>query len=334
MPTGGVTHFKGLPEKRFALYGLLIAAVIFAASTSSALAAASRPTAPSDHQPARPGCGFLLSYSCTSPCFFSRAGKAPLRPSNAVRLLRSAGSERSAGPLHSFRDEHLAGQRQTLPMRGIRALRQRRLAVASAYAASTIRLAVQRAYPAGSARSAASCLRPTLLWAAWTRPASPALVAARRKPSAISVGSQAAGRRAGGRSRGQFPPGSRGAAGPGHAGRRPGCSRSYGWRPRATRRTRVLRDGVRGRGVSSRRSEVDRDLLGVTGADRRGATLLPVGGDHLPGSIEQHLARLLDSAPACHHRGPLGQLRHRPPVLIRGEHSGQCYGLAHRYLER
>lgn len=225
MPTGGVTHFKGLPEKRFALYGLLIAAVIFAASTSSALAAASRPTAPSDHQPARPGCGFLLSYSCTSPCFFSRAGKAPLRPSNAVRLLRSAGSERSAGPLHSFRDEHLAGQRQTLPMRGIRALRQRRLAVASAYAASTIRLAVQRASAARSARSAAPCLRPTLLWAAWW-PASPALVAARRKPSAISVGSQAAGRRAGGRSRGRFLRGSRGAAGPGHAGRRPGCSRS------------------------------------------------------------------------------------------------------------
>lgn len=118
--------------------------------------------------------------------------------------------------------------------------------------------------------------------------------------------------------RGRFPPGSRGAAGRGRAGQRPGCSGSSGWRPRATRRTRVRRDGGRGRVVSSRRSEVDRDLLGVTGADRRGATLIAVGSDHRLGSVEQHFPRLFDSAPACDHRGPL---RHRPPVLIGGEHT-------------
>jgi hypothetical protein len=76
--------------------------------------------------------------------------------------------------------------------------------VTNAYVASTVRLAVQRASPAGSARSGASCARPTLLWTARAWSASPVLVAAHRQPSVITVGSQAVGRRAGGRSRGRF----------------------------------------------------------------------------------------------------------------------------------
>jgi hypothetical protein len=118
----------------------------------------------------------------------------------------------------------------------------------------------------------------------------------RQRPLSVSVGSRAVGRRAGDRSR-TVPAGISRCRGTGARWSTAGLFQIVWWRPRATRRTRVLRDDVRGCGVSSRRSEVDRDLLGVTGADRRGATLIPAGSNHLPSSVEKQFPRLLDRAP-------------------------------------
>lgn len=133
--------------------------------------------------------------------------------------------------------------------------------------------------------------------------------------------------RAGGRSRGRCRWGSRGGGGPERAGRLARVARSCGGNPRAVPRSRIQRGGAPAHGVSS--GEVDRHALDVPATDRGLTALISVGGDHLAGSVEQHLAGLLHRAPTGHDGRPLGKLGHRPAVLIGREDRGQGQRMVH-----
>jgi hypothetical protein len=68
-------------------------------------------------------------------------------------------------------------------------------------------------------------------------------------------------------------------------------------------------------------------------ADRGLTALIAIGGDHLACRIEQHLARLVDRAPTRDDRRPLGELGHRPTVLVGCEHGSQRHGIAHGFTK-
>ena len=98
-------------------------------------------------------------------------------------------------------------------------------------------------------------------------------------------------------------------------------------RPRAATRSLGRASGARGRAASS--GQADRQRLDVPAADGRLAALVTVRSEHLAGRVQQHLTRLLDGSPARNDRRPLGQLSHRPAVLIRREYGGQRQRLTH-----
>jgi hypothetical protein len=77
------------------------------------------------------------------------------------------------------------------------------------------------------------------------------------------------------------------------------------------------------------RSEVDRNGLCVTPADRRLASFVVVGRDHLVGGIKQHRSRLLNSTPARDDGRPFRKLRHRPALLVGRENRCESQRLAH-----
>ena len=143
----------------------------------------------------------------------------------------------------------------------------------------------------------------------------------------LSVGQAATGPRVGGRSRGRYREGSPGAEAPGRADRPPDCTKSCDVSPRAAARSRARPGGAPARGASSR--QIDRDPLDVSATNRRLTTLIAIGRDHLPGSVEQHLAGLVHRAPTGDDSRPFSELSHRPTVLVGGEDSGQRQPLAH-----
>ena len=100
-----------------------------------------------------------------------------------------------------------------------------------------------------------------------------------------------------------------------------------GWPLRASAGNRARKDAPRIVGASS--GEVDCDLLDVAPADRRFASLVVVGGDHLTRGVDQQRPRFLHGSSARHHSRLLRQLRHRPAVLVGREDRCQRQPICH-----